>query len=913
MNEKGFFVTAVRMVDIGGDVNIPTALFYTSDDQILIGGPAIAAAEHKHELLNEDFKVDLGSVDPSSKALREKFKTASGVSKSAVALTSDFVHRILLQVEQWIQRNAGSDKFNLLLAEPLSMGTELASSNWLSNYRRNLRRILEGRPSIEAVDFLPEPFAVFQYYRHGFRHPLITEKNKYNALVIDFGGGTFDVCIIETTREGDISMSGRNSKPLAASSDPIGGYYLNRIIAESLFRSNLAAAGKKKDDKLERGLNLYKRWRREPDFGLDAMSDEYRNFILQFHRVVHEVEHLKLALSGQIFDWRLDAPLTMTATIALPKDPYSEHESSLNAKFSASEFREFFVNKVWNSQLRQIVRNALQRGKQELAGGSVSVVLLSGGSANIGWLKELLLRDFYDELAGAEILPQRDYQEVVAKGLAVECARRFYSHQGDFASVTYNRLCLVLDPDERGRETKPFMARTDGLPDVRKMPGVLIPSASVLKGFGNTPIRWRVKLDHPPRHRLDYYFLRSSLDPDDTANLQNPGPSQSTALTPRAAGFDASIQVELVVRDDGTTIPTFVYAEGRSEKERCAVTGQPFYLDMTYGQSMTAANAYVGFDFGTSNSALSFVDPRSISEYRRRATESSWQELSELVTSLPYPLAIALEKYLGEIDGERLIERAREFTEAALAMAAYVTFLEYCAKGPSSKLLKGFSQRSAGPLWALLQSSLRQLRSNAHITAAYAELLAPEFYSIVDEFVNFIAAHKHDKAGFEERDHLRPVQILGNISHKVFRTNLFGFFEQVKKRKFAKSYEGIFRHACGPSRFIRTYKYQGEISFSDDQSFVVNLADSQALPLQPLMFWEHCEKHPDVDKGHCFVFDRAVSTGFSFKAAGYPCVCEVSREDLDYAELAKELTALQEKDSTVELMSIGSLTQLLSE
>lgn len=913
MNEKGFFVTAVRMVDIDGDVNIPTALFYTSGDQILVGGAALAAAKHRHELLNEDFKVDLGNIDPSSRAPREKFKTASGTSKSAVALTADFLHRILLQVEQWIQRNSGIEKFNLLLAEPLSMGAELASSDWLSNYRRNVRRILEGRPSIGAVDFLPEPFAVFQYYRHGFRHPLITEKSKYNALVIDFGGGTFDVCIIETTREGDISMSGRNSKPLAASSDPIGGYYLNRIIADSLFRNYLASAAKRKDERLERGLSLYKKWRREPDFGLDAISDEYRNFILSFHRVVHEVEDLKLALSGQIFDWRLDVPLATTASIPLPKDPYSEGGAAVNAKFSAGEFRELFINKIWNPQLRQIIRTALQRGKQELAGGSISVVLLSGGSANIGWLKELLLRDFYDELGTAEILPQRDYQEVVAKGLAVECTRRFYSDQGDFASVTYNRLCLILDPDERGREIKAFTARTEGLPDVRKMPGVLIPSASVLKGFADNSIRWRVRLDHPPRRRLDYYFLRSSLDPDDTANLQNPGPSQSTALTPRGAGFDASVQVELVVRDDGTTIPTFVYREGHSEEERSAVTGQPFYLDMTYGQSMTAANAYIGLDFGTSNSAVCFVDPRSISEYRKRATESSWLTLSELVTSLPYPLAVPLEKYLGEVDGRRLIEQAREFTEAALAMAAYLTFLEHCTQAPSSKLFKGFTQRSAGPLWALLQSSLKQLRNNARISAAYGELLAPEFFTVIDEFVDFIAAHKHDKAGLEERDHLRPVEILANITHKVFRTNLFGFFEQVKKRKFAKSYEGIFRHACGPSRFIRAYKYQGDISFSDDQLFVVNVGDSQALPLQPLMFWEHCEKHPDVEKGHCFVFDVVVPRGFSFKAASYTCVREMSFRDPHYAELAEHLASFLEKDVAMDLMPIGSLTSLSSE
>jgi len=154
---------------------------------------------------------------------------------------------------------------------------------------------------------------------------------------------------------------------------------------------------------------------------------------LSFEKPQHEVEDLKLALSGQIFDWRLDVPLATTASIPLPKDPYSEGGAAVNAKFSAGEFRELFINKIWNPQLRQIIRTALQRGKQELAGGSISVVLLSSGSANIGWLKELLLRDFDDELGTAEILPQRDYHEVVAKGLAVECTETTLegSHHSD--------------------------------------------------------------------------------------------------------------------------------------------------------------------------------------------------------------------------------------------------------------------------------------------------------------------------------------------------------------------------------------------------------------------------------------------------------------------------------------------------
>jgi hypothetical protein len=163
------------------------------------------------------------------------------------------------------------------------------------------------------------------------------------------------------------------------------------------------------------------------------------------------------------------------------------------------------------------------------------------------------------------VLLEPDYQEVVAKGLAVECARRFYS-EGDFAAVTYNRLCLVLEPDGRGREIKPYSPREEGLPDVGKMPGVLLPSASVLKAFVDHPMRWRVKLDHAPKSRLDYHFLRSSLDPEDVQALQNPG--HTVVVTPKNARFHPTLAVELSVRDDGTASPRFIYREGGADQER---------------------------------------------------------------------------------------------------------------------------------------------------------------------------------------------------------------------------------------------------------------------------------------------------------------------------------------------------------
>ena len=58
---------------------------------------------------------------------------------------------------------------------------------------------------------------------------------------------------------------------------------------------------------------------------------------------------------------------------------------------------EVFLKDIWNPHLKPNIRRALSRAKEELKHERISVVLMSGGSANIGWLRELLLRDFYDE------------------------------------------------------------------------------------------------------------------------------------------------------------------------------------------------------------------------------------------------------------------------------------------------------------------------------------------------------------------------------------------------------------------------------------------------------------------------------------------------------------------------------------
>lgn len=421
--QKDYFINSVELIDLQGSTNIPTALLYRPDKTPLFGSDAIAAAA-EFDVLNEDFKVDLGNHKPGAMTPSpRRFKAADGKPRSAAELTSDFIHELLQQVIFWLEARDIQKGTNILVAEPLAMQEGLVSEGWLANYRNFLRRILNGK-GFENVDFLPEPFAVYQYYRYQEKHPIVAERRKHYALVLDFGGGTFDACLIETTKEGDISQSGRQAKPLSACSDPIGGFFVNRVIAEELVRKVLSP--RNITAKINKGLELYRRWRRD-GLEISSFSPEYQNFIRNYHRLTYRVEEPKITLCRLIKDWGLDAPLSTSVPIPVPQDVFADSSPVVNLQFSAAELRGAFFSKVWQAHLRPIIRLTLQRGKEGLSGALITVVLLSGGSANIRWLTELLKREFTTELQQAEILQLKDFQEVVSKGLAVECARRYYS------------------------------------------------------------------------------------------------------------------------------------------------------------------------------------------------------------------------------------------------------------------------------------------------------------------------------------------------------------------------------------------------------------------------------------------------------------------------------------------------------
>lgn len=925
MATKDLFIHTIQQVEIDGAKNIPTALHYAAPSDYVIGYDAMAATGDVLNI-NQDFKVDLGRHDPALPKQNQRFPTACGEPKSALVMTEDFIMRVLRQVSQWLTVHQVEEAAHLLIAEPLAM-QEADDARWLENYRRNLREILTGRTSKEypnirfqEVSFLPEPFAVFQYYRYGINHPLMSQSAKHQALIMDFGGGTFDVCVIETTREGDISGSGRNSKPFGASSVPVGGFFVNRAITEYLYREHVITA--KTRDQFKTGLKLYEKWRKN-DHDLNTMREEHKQFVLNFHRTSFEVESLKITLCKQVSDWGLEASLSGQTKVRLPSNPFMEKSPSKSVPFSATEMRNIFRNEVWSKRLKPAIQLCLKRASEDLGGEPITIVLLSGGSANIGWLRVALFTDFAVELAGAQALPLPDFQEVVSKGLAVECARRFYSDCGDFGSVVYNRLCLMLDVNstEESSDCRPRLFRpiTQNLPNPDQ-PGVLLQSASAIRAFLEQPMRWKVgELGAQPK-KLDYFFLRSSLNPDDLDNRLNF--EQTTVYAPKGCQFDQNLKLELMVREDGTAIPKFLYHTGRAPEDAVFTEGKAFALDVTYSASAPNAKAYIGFDFGTSNSSVSFVESRSVKEYKKRLGDASWKELQELAYELPYPIADPLLAYLSETTNkERLIKAGRQAFEAMLTLCLYAVLADYRwyrqkeQRRDKSKVFGSLSQRSAGPLWGKLRQLLveQDFRKKASFTVPLAELFEGDVYRQIDAFVTYVAEEKHDKS--EAADLQRPLRAMANFCNRVFSKAMFGFFESLHTGKFSRQITGHFRVAHGQPPFIKDYEVQMKMPPAEIMPYLLIPSGSIALPLSPMIFWWQDAKAPMYDHGCCYIFDFAAKDGkdFSFKTIGRATQLKISEDHEELGILANQLKGERTEDGPIDVVESTIISAISAE
>lgn len=887
------FISSVNLAQIDGRSVVPTLIYYDTEKRAHIGYDARELCASPEQLL-EDFKIELGQHDPDQ--VTRRTATSQSPRNTVAGIAQDFFRELLARVNNWLELQGRPLPKSILIAEPLSLnGVEMADESWLSNYRRAIRRVLHGR--FDQIDFLPEPFAVFQYYRYGLRHPLISEQRKHVALVLDFGGGTFDISVIETTKSGDVSQTGTNSRPLSAKSLQVGGFFINRLLAADLL---MKVVEKPMRGDVRRSIELSDRTKTLDDIAV--MHERQQVFYRHYKRLLHAVENAKIHICNSIANWTLSADLSglIPVPISVPIDPYAEDSRNATLKLDAGMLRQLFEDQIWKPKLREAIRKTVERAARELKGQEISIVLLSGGSSNIRWLSKFIERDLSaKELLHADILELREnFQEIVAKGLATECARRFYTEgQGDFRAVTYNRLCLALKPDEGDLEirrarpvTRELTMSLGGEAD----DGVLLPSASSLKGLVDKPLIWKMRLNRPPKHLLEYFFMRSSFDPEDLEARHNI--VDSRANTPRNTKFQQAIEVELTVRQDGTAIPRFIY--GRNDRSEGAVAaGKPFHIDMTFATDEISSSTYLGFDFGTSASACSFVDSNDIQLIQERNRSPGWRELTELLSDLPYPVAVPLARFMSEMDNERREQKGRDAADALLTLAAYVAYQDFCARRtPSGAMFKGFTHRSAGPLWGLLKNCLENGPSKLDFAAPLAPLIRPENAEQVTEWIAGLNSAKHGRK--QSVDWVNFLGLLANHVARLFDGRKLGVFESVVAKRFsAGRYHGNFRVLHGPSQtFVDVLDYEGPNAFSDELVYLLDPAAGRALCLSPLYLWG-LERSSDMLTGiDMYEYDDEKQGTYLFKTTQLSNGLNVKSEG-PYALVHEQLAAMRTVDA----------------
>jgi len=431
---------------------------------------------------------------------------------------------------------------------------------------------------------------------------------------------------------------------------------------------------------------------------------------------------------------------------------------------------------------------------------------------------------------------------------------------------------------------------------------------------------------------LNYYFLRSGLSPFSDEEIGESGEKKYSehllnlehhnVSTPASSSFDNNTLVELKIEKERKTASVrFIYSRNDKGQPRIVAEGKPFFIDMTDTQDQPKTKSYIGLDFGTSNTAVSFINRAAVKSYEKRSSQQFWLDLSDLCRVMPYPLAAPLARHLREYEKKQLADTALEFAESALAIASYISYLELCslkelrvdrkdraltAAHPSTKHFKSFTQRSIGPLWGLLRDTQKALGDNARITRPYRDLLSEPYYEEIDSMVTELGEYKHQKRSADSLD-LRIVQLIANVSRRVFINYSFGHFENVSRERFRRgSYSGRFRLAHGDStNFVESVSYSGNSDFPNGLAYLANFEDRIALPLAPLIFWYGCEQHPNEE--HCYYYDihpkGEPPPRYSYKAASFSCQLSFDGTHPDLSEFFSEFTRWYGEDPKIEMIN----------
>jgi hypothetical protein len=108
----------------------------------------------------------------------------------------------------------------------------------------------------------------------------------------------------------------------------------------------------------------------------------------------------------------------------------------------------------------------------------------------------------------------------------------------------------------------------------------------------------------------------------------------------------------------------------------------------------------------------------------------------------------------------------------------------------------------------------------------------------------------------------------------------------------------------------------GQQPFSEAEAMILDPSSGKGLLLTPLVLWYPCSAHPDLENGHCYLFDKLKGEGenakATFKAAASPCQMGTDSAP-DTRELLDQLLQFKADDgrlSPLEGLTVTSVSRI---
>jgi len=304
----------------------------------------------------------------------------------------------------------------MIIGEPA-----IRDQTWKENFRRHMRELFSSMGLAEPV-FFPEPFAVFQYYRHVDKTLPLANRAEI-VLIIDMGGGTFNSCIIRTTEQGLLARGGATQLPLGLQADVCGGSEIDK----QLFNKVIAQC-----------RNSGTRWK----------EDSLRRVVLTGSPALLRIEDAKIRISEEIAkrdDARLSVDFSsVRVTVSFPKGELHPEEE-IHQDLTGEDLKTV-IRDMWRRHYGRIICDTVNEAQQKLQSAlqlpldKIDRVLIAGGSSRLPFVKEEIVTVLPNLVDRKNIYLGSDIGEAVAFGIACECREQA-------RSTTECRQSLALHPE----------------------------------------------------------------------------------------------------------------------------------------------------------------------------------------------------------------------------------------------------------------------------------------------------------------------------------------------------------------------------------------------------------------------------------------------------------------------------------